>query len=344
MKPVYGFAEVGGLEKFVFGTQIGPRGTIADILARKAARKGVRDLMDTGDKRSEAFHPALAKLAFNAMIAKLAAMDKEAPFQSEAQRRKFYAMESRGEISKKTLNEWESATPDGKLPERVEKKEAASNRWIANRAFMGLVHRVPKAPVTKTFTAGLGGQLTALGRVSAHPEFAQSKVVRREIKDVIQDIKLHYKKGEDDSSETEKLAILAAAGKAGLFAAKSFLLPTTAAQTAAGVGMWSADAAMRGMKKVPASKQISQLAAETLIEMTKQSMEKAAKLMSAVPMKPSASKEPSSFKGDWLKRSTTGAQKLNVAASTQEGRQMAGPSVTEQVGGASAGSHIQRNF
>lgn len=44
------------------------------------------------------------------------------PFVSESQRRKFYAMANRGEISKKKVKEWEDATPDKKLPERVEKK------------------------------------------------------------------------------------------------------------------------------------------------------------------------------------------------------------------------------
>lgn len=46
------------------------------------------------------------------------------PFKSQAQRRKFYAMEDRGEISTKTLNKWRAETPKGKkLPERV--KQAA---------------------------------------------------------------------------------------------------------------------------------------------------------------------------------------------------------------------------
>lgn len=44
------------------------------------------------------------------------------PFKSEAQRRKFYAMANRGEISRETVNEWEAATPKGKkLPERAKK-------------------------------------------------------------------------------------------------------------------------------------------------------------------------------------------------------------------------------
>jgi hypothetical protein len=275
MKPVLGFAE-GGLEKLIFETQVGPRGTIADIIARKAARKGVGSLMHKDETKPEEFNPALGKLAFCSMLAKLAVLDKEAPFKSEAQRRKFYAMESRGEISKKTLNEWESETPDKKLPERVEKKEAASE---------------------------------------------------------------------------EKLAILAAAAKGGAFMAKSFFLPTTLGQTATGVGMWGAGAAVRGAKKSPVTQQISQIAARDLIEMTKQALvvkkkllSKDGALLSAVSAKPSASKEPSTAKGDWLRRSSTGTQKLNVAASTQEGKQMAGASSTERVGGPGAGPHIQRGF
>jgi hypothetical protein len=44
------------------------------------------------------------------------------PFKSEAQRRKFYAMQERGEISKGKVKEYEEETK-GNLPERVEKKE-----------------------------------------------------------------------------------------------------------------------------------------------------------------------------------------------------------------------------
>lgn len=57
-----------------------------------------------------------------AEIEKKAEVLKEAPFKSQAQRRKFYAMANRGEISKKTVKEWESETPKNKkLPERVKK-------------------------------------------------------------------------------------------------------------------------------------------------------------------------------------------------------------------------------
>ena len=43
------------------------------------------------------------------------------PFRSQSQRRLFYAKMKRGEISKKTVAEWESETR-GKLPERAKKK------------------------------------------------------------------------------------------------------------------------------------------------------------------------------------------------------------------------------
>ncbi len=47
------------------------------------------------------------------------------PFKSASQRRKFYAMAERGEISKEKVNEYEEKTK-GKLPERVKAKKKAS--------------------------------------------------------------------------------------------------------------------------------------------------------------------------------------------------------------------------
>ena len=46
------------------------------------------------------------------------------PFASEAQRRKFYAMSERGEISKEKVAEYEKETK-GDLPERVKAKKKA---------------------------------------------------------------------------------------------------------------------------------------------------------------------------------------------------------------------------
>lgn len=43
------------------------------------------------------------------------------PWKSEAQRRLFYAMASRGEITQETLERWKRETGDRKLPERVSK-------------------------------------------------------------------------------------------------------------------------------------------------------------------------------------------------------------------------------
>jgi hypothetical protein len=54
------------------------------------------------------------------------------PFKSDAQRRKFYAMEDRGEISEDTVDRWEDETPKGKkLPERVKKSFYEQGRSAA---------------------------------------------------------------------------------------------------------------------------------------------------------------------------------------------------------------------
>jgi|SRR5882762_4211715 len=47
------------------------------------------------------------------------------PYKSDAQRRFFHAAEARGDISKKTVNEWDSASKGKKLPEHKEKKTVA---------------------------------------------------------------------------------------------------------------------------------------------------------------------------------------------------------------------------
>jgi hypothetical protein len=49
------------------------------------------------------------------------------PFKSEAQRRKFYAMSKRGEISKEKVAEYERKTK-GDLPERVSEKSEAKKK------------------------------------------------------------------------------------------------------------------------------------------------------------------------------------------------------------------------
>lgn len=45
------------------------------------------------------------------------------PYKSDAQRRKFHAMESRGEISKKVVREYDQESKGKKLPERSRSKK-----------------------------------------------------------------------------------------------------------------------------------------------------------------------------------------------------------------------------
>lgn len=41
------------------------------------------------------------------------------PFKSEAQRRKFAEMVEQGKMSQETFNRWQSETPEGNLPDRL---------------------------------------------------------------------------------------------------------------------------------------------------------------------------------------------------------------------------------
>ena len=45
------------------------------------------------------------------------------PYKSDAQRRKFHAMLNRGEISRKTVAEWDRESKGMRLPERVHPKK-----------------------------------------------------------------------------------------------------------------------------------------------------------------------------------------------------------------------------
>lgn len=65
------------------------------------------------------------------------------PFQSEAQRRKFYAMADRGEISRKTVADYEKKTR-GALPERLTKHEAAKKREEAKQKAINYKKQVGK--------------------------------------------------------------------------------------------------------------------------------------------------------------------------------------------------------
>lgn len=137
--------------RLIFGTPIRPGGrTLGQILGRKVAKRTLRQALgisgtpDPGSKkrrkkRADVEEPnvVLAKMALLNFVAKAASIEKEAPFKSQAQRRKFYAMKSRGEISAKTVKKWEEHTPKGKLPERVHRKAAEEKE-----AFWGTVASV----------------------------------------------------------------------------------------------------------------------------------------------------------------------------------------------------------
>ncbi len=45
------------------------------------------------------------------------------PYKSSSQRRAFHAMLKRGQISKKTVTEWDKASEGKKLPEHVKRKK-----------------------------------------------------------------------------------------------------------------------------------------------------------------------------------------------------------------------------
>jgi len=49
------------------------------------------------------------------------------PYVSQAQRRKFHAMESRGEISHKVVKEYDRASKGKKLPEKVSHKSKSKH-------------------------------------------------------------------------------------------------------------------------------------------------------------------------------------------------------------------------
>ena len=92
------------------------------------------------------------------------------PFKSKAQRRKFYAMADRGEISEATVERWEDETPKGKkLPERVKQAEppppegVSPKEWDKHlqRGYKG--SKLPKHLKTAYYSLGQRSALTALG-------------------------------------------------------------------------------------------------------------------------------------------------------------------------------------
>lgn len=145
---------------FLFKSKLGPREmTVGEILGRKVVKQEIKDLVSEDDnKKAAEYNPVIGKLALCHLIAKLAEMDKEAPFKSEAQRRKFYAMAGRGEISKGEVHKWEEETPDKKLPERVHKKSAG---------IMGSLPWLTLAPGKALKTIGWGASILGPGIAAA---------------------------------------------------------------------------------------------------------------------------------------------------------------------------------
>jgi len=179
--------------RLLFGTPIRPGGrTLGQILGRKVVKRTLRQALgisgtpDPGSrkrrkKRADVEEPnvVLAKMALLNMIGKMASIEKEAPFKSQAQRRKFHAMAARGEVSKSTVKKWEDHTPKGKkLPERLHRKSAAAGILAGiGRAFLGAGKSIGKSMVWPTTgaqmaagTVGWGG-IGAVGAGKAGPGF-----------------------------------------------------------------------------------------------------------------------------------------------------------------------------
>lgn len=60
------------------------------------------------------------------------------PYKSDAQRRFFHAAQARGDISAKTVEEFDSASKGMKLPEKVKKGEALKNVMERTRKRNGI--------------------------------------------------------------------------------------------------------------------------------------------------------------------------------------------------------------
>ena len=114
------------LLKLLFGTKLGPREiSVGDIVGRKIVKSEIKDIIKEKDEdeKNSAYNTVFGKYAFLNLLAKLADLEKEAPFKSEAQRRFLFARHP--EIAR----EFAANTPKGtKLPEHVHHKEASKDK------------------------------------------------------------------------------------------------------------------------------------------------------------------------------------------------------------------------
>lgn len=103
------------------------------------------------------------------------------PFRSESQRRKFYAMEDRGEISMDTVKKWEKKTPD-KIPERV--KQACLDELNKNANIMDIARGIGKR--VKSFGSAYGSALSGRNVQEAaelaHGGVMKNPLIRKAVK------------------------------------------------------------------------------------------------------------------------------------------------------------------
>jgi hypothetical protein len=108
------------------------------------------------------------------------------PFKSQAQRRKFYAMKARGEISPKVVEEFEKATPKGKkLPERIKPKGMSKAAFI--KGFRKALQEGHPVASTLTGAAAGAGILGGLSYLGGHPAILKrdplfQRYLKKEIK------------------------------------------------------------------------------------------------------------------------------------------------------------------
>lgn len=321
MSTPFGFGGHSGVMGFIFGTPIGPRQvTLGEVFGRKAVKQAIKDMMPAEDKKSSEYNPILGKLAFCSMVAKLAEFDKEAPFKSEAQRRKFYAMASRGEISKEEVAKWESETPDEKLPERLHKKEAgallARGAMAIGKGLFGVGKAMakPALKVTKSMFIPTTKKQVLLGGTAWNAKtFADSASmhqpnVRTPAKPVMQ--------FPGPSNQIQQVAA-------------DLLEMTKQALEMRSHGPMSTDTAGdEDVKKKSLSKDSSLVAPVS-------------RGVNARAMFGSTKGPSSRTANDWLKRSTTGDVGLNIANDAPKNLAMAGEAALQSAG-RGAGPHIQR--
>lgn len=84
------------------------------------------------------------------------------PFKSQAQRRLFYAKARRGEISKKTVKEWEAHTPKSKLPERVKQAEPPPPKGVSAEEWDRILQGLPKKTKNAYYLEGVRCALDTL--------------------------------------------------------------------------------------------------------------------------------------------------------------------------------------